>query len=148
MTISDLYPTCKRCGSPDRKVYQAGIVLDAETKYGELISMYRCYCAFCDDCLREVKALHSDTVYIPLDEDGRMPTPSPYLDEMFKLYHAVTRSLDTLEGSNDSKWKVFTAAMDAMKPSTAMYDRWLLDTYHDNRQVPDEMQRGTGVEEP
>lgn len=128
MTLLDLYPKCKRCGSKDRKIYQAGVVLNSPNKYSDLISIYRCWCAFCDECLKQAKKMHPDHIYVPLDENDHMPSPSPYYDELLHLYSAVMHLLDG--EMNDFKGKLLHTGVESMKPSTTMYHQWLIDTYY------------------
>jgi hypothetical protein len=92
MTLLSLYPKCKKCGSTDRKVYQVGVVLEEKSEYVGFISMYRCYCAFCDGCLEDVKARNPGNVYIPLTDAGKMPGPSAFLDDLYIFYGAVIKA--------------------------------------------------------
>jgi hypothetical protein len=122
MTIMDMYPACKKCGSTGRKVYQVGVVLDENRakEHGSSISIYRCYCAFCDECLEKSKKKHMDHVYVPLTGTGSMPVPSPYLDELHVLYGEITRSCHD-ENAN------LRGVIDARKPVSGVFG----DVYHD-----------------
>lgn len=123
--------TCKKCGKTSAKWYQVGIILKEKSEYVGLISMYRCYCSFCEGCLENVKKLHPDNIYIPLNENGKMPSPSPYHDELHNLFHVMMKCLDGEQ--TEFKSTLRKIALDAIEPATLLYQKWLIETFHQQK---------------
>lgn len=120
-----MYPKCNKCDSDKRTIYQVGIVKVATPVE---IDFFRCYCAFCDGCIADVKKRNPDKIYVPLDGNGRMPSPSEFYTLSLDMYYNIARLTNGV--MNSFRSELLDMLIKSFEPIHVKYVEWLVETYY------------------